>query len=73
MLELNGGWHDREQVDGATDANSGGSWLLLSPGVTVSGHNWSAYASWGYPIDDELNGDQDKIGSRFLVGVQFMN
>ena len=73
VLELNGGQRDREQVDGVTDANSGGSWLLLSPGFTVTGHDWSVYASWGYPIDDTLNGNQDDLGNRFLVGVQFMH
>jgi len=72
VLELNGGWRDREEVAGLTDANSGGSWLFISPGVSISGPRWSVYASFGYPIDDELHGDQDDLGSRVLVGVQFL-
>jgi hypothetical protein len=71
-LELNGGWHDREHISGeGTDPNSGGSWLYLSPGVTVTGHKWSAYASWAYPIDKSINGTQDDLGSRILVGFSY--
>lgn len=73
VLELNGGWRAREKVDGDVDPNSGGSWLYLSPGVTVTGHSWTAYASWGYPIDKSINGVQDKLDSRFLVGVQYQH
>ena len=52
VLELNGGWRDREEVSGVTDANSGGSWLFVSPGINVTGHNWSLYASLGVPLDE---------------------
>jgi hypothetical protein len=72
VLELNGGWRDREEANGVTEANSGGTWLFVSPGLNISGNRWSVYASWGYPIDDELNGNQDDLASRILVGFQFL-
>lgn len=72
VVELNGGWRDREETGGVEEANSGGSWLFVSPGVNVSGRSWSVYASLGLPVDDELNGDQDDLGTRFLVGFQFL-
>jgi len=71
VVEVNGGWRDREETDGLEEANSGGSWLFVSPGVNVSGRAWSVYASLGLPVDDELHGDQDDLGTRFLVGFQF--
>jgi hypothetical protein len=71
VVELNGGWRAREKVSGVVDPNSGGSWLLVSPGVTVSGRTWSVYASLGVPIDESLHGNQDDLGYRFLVGMQF--
>lgn len=73
VLELNGGWRDREEVDGAADANSGGSWLYVSPGVNVTGHRWSIYASLGLPVDKSLNGNQDDLGYRFLLGMQYLH
>jgi hypothetical protein len=71
VAELTGGWRDRLDEAGVAEANSGGSWLFFSPGITVNGKYWSAYASWSIPLDGELHGDQDDLGDRVLVGFQF--
>jgi hypothetical protein len=72
VLEINGGWRDREEIDDVTNGNSGGSWSFLSPGLNVTGDNWSVYTSFGFGVDDELHGDQDELGYRFLLGFQFL-
>lgn len=59
FLELNGEWREREVVDGATDGNSGGALLWLSPGarLTIAGRV-TLGVSVGLPIAEDLNGDQ---------------
>lgn len=71
-LKLNGEWRDNLEAADMMEANSGGHWLHLSPGVSASGDTWSAFATVGFPIIDDPNGNQDSRDYRFLVGFQFM-
>ena len=72
VLELNGLHRDKQKADGETNTNSGGDWLLVAPGITVSGKHWGGYANLGIPLVNEPNGDQDKQDYRFLVGVRYL-
>jgi len=70
VLELNGEWRGRDKVAGATEENSGGSLLYLSPGVRMSvGGRWSAYLSMGIPVFENVNGVQHETRLRAILGI----
>jgi hypothetical protein len=72
MLELNGQWHGRIALDGATDPNSGGVQLFVAPGLRVT---WSSglcwFASLGLPLAQNLNGVQSETSYRASTGIGF--
>lgn len=70
MVELNGESRDKETIAGESEENSGGTLLLLSPGLRVSalGH-WGAFASVGIPLLQDLNGIQTDVKYRVVAGV----
>ncbi len=69
VLELNGEWHDRQTIAGVKDADSGGNVVYLSPGLRLAYDKWSAFASVGIPISNQVNGVQAEPGWRLLTGV----
>ena len=69
ILELNGEWHQRQDIAGEIDANSGGHTLYLAPGLRLSMDKWSAFASLGIPVVDNLNGVQAEPDWRLVAGV----
>ena len=71
VLEVNGEWHDYERVGAIRELNSGGTVILLSPGLRVSRGPLSAFASVGIPIVNEMNGVQSKTQYRVLTGLAF--
>jgi hypothetical protein len=71
VLELNGLWRDKQTIGPETDPNSGGNWVEVTPGVTLSGSSWGAFANFGIPIVNDPNGDQDKHGYRFMLGFRY--
>jgi hypothetical protein len=71
VLELNGLWRDKQVIGSETDPNSGGKWLELTPGITLSGKSWSTFANAGFPLVNDPNGDQDKHDFRVLLGVRY--
>jgi hypothetical protein len=72
ILELNGEWRDSVESSGAKNKNSGGHWLMLSPGVSFGSDRWTAFAMVGLPIIDDPEGLQDKRDWRALVGFQYL-
>lgn len=72
LLELNGQWHEKQELGGVSDANSGGMQLFLSPGVRVS---WSDHLNWfvsvGLPLVQDLDGVQSETSFRASTGVGF--
>jgi hypothetical protein len=72
ILELNGEWRDSVESSGAKDKNSGGHWLMLSPGVSFGSERWSAFAMVGLPVVDNPEGLQDKRDWRALIGLQYL-
>jgi Putative MetA-pathway of phenol degradation len=69
VLELNGEWHGQQVIDGAKDPNSGGNVVYLSPGLRYSLDRWSAFASIGIPIVNQVYGIQAEPDWRLLTGV----
>lgn len=70
VLELNGDWRDRVESGGVDEKNTGGNVIYLSPGVRagfVGG--WSAYASIGVPVVENLNGQQSEPEYRVIAGI----
>jgi hypothetical protein len=72
MVELNGQWHEKMELSGATDPNSGGMQLFLAPGVRVS---WSQHLNWflsvGVPLVQNLDGVQSETSFRASTGIGF--
>lgn len=69
-LEVNGEWRDRETHDGEKEENSGGTLVYLAPGARVWFlTHWSALASIGVPVVQELEGIQHETDLRFLFGL----
>ena len=60
MLELNGEWHDFEDIAGVTRPELRRHVLLLSPGLRIARGAFSGFASFGIPIVNEMNGLQSK-------------
>lgn len=69
IVELNGEWHDNQETAGERDGNSGGHTLYVSPGLRLSQDKWSAFASVGIPIVNDMNGIQSEADWRLVTGV----
>jgi hypothetical protein len=70
VLELNGLSRDKQDIGSETNTNSGGNWVELTPGITLSSTGWSVFANAGFPIVNDPNGDQDEHDYRFLLGFR---
>jgi len=69
-LEANGEWRQKQTVSGTSDPNSGGTVMLLSPGVRINVYDrYSAFVSAGIPVIQELNGTQHETRYRFVAGI----
>ena len=66
VLEMNGEWRDRIEIDNETEQNSGGNVVYLSPGVSLITHGWVASVLAGWPIIDDLHGEQSDPEFRFV-------
>ena len=66
VLEMNGEWRDRIEIDNETESNSGGNVVYVSPGLTFTKHGWVASALAGWPIVDDLHGEQSDPEFRFV-------
>ena len=69
VLELNGEWQAKQTISGETDPNSGGNVVYLSPGMRIASNRWSAFATIGIPIINDLNGLQSEPTYRLFGGV----
>jgi hypothetical protein len=69
ILELNGEYHQKQVVAGVVDPNSGGNVVYLSPGIRGTYGQFSAFASVGIPIVNEMNGLQSEPEYRVVVGA----
>lgn len=72
VLEANGEWRAKEEVDNDKDGNSGGNVVYLSPGIRLSGKsNWSLFGSVGLPVIKNFNGDQTEPDYRIIGGLAY--
>lgn len=69
VLELNGEWSDKQKTAGIIDDQSGGSVILISPGLRLSQGPWSGFVSVGVPVARDLNGTQAEPDWRIRTGV----
>jgi hypothetical protein len=69
VLELNGEWQAKQTISDETDPNSGGNVVYLSPGMRIASNRWSAFATVGIPIINDLNGLQSEPTYRLFGGV----
>lgn len=69
VLELNGEWDDRQEINGVRSIHSGGTALFISPGIRVAEGNWTAFASAGIPVLTDFNGIQAEPDWRLTMGV----
>ena len=72
VLELNGEWQDKQEVNGEREPNSGTHTVYISPGIRYSGgKNWNTALSVGAPIVTDHNGFQTdpdyRITYRFVA------
>ena len=70
ILEANGEWIEKQEISGVKDENSGGNTVFVSPGMRFTYDNkWSGYVSVGLPAIQDLNGIQNDLTIRTIVGV----
>ena len=73
VLELNGFWQEKVELDGLKDDNHGGFNLFVSPGVKL-GINENIYSSLsvGLPLIGDLNGLQPNTNLTLLGSINFV-
>ena len=70
ILEVNGEWREKQKIDGRRDENSCGNTISLSPGIRVFwSRNWSGYLSAGFPVVQDLNGEQTDTEISAIAGI----
>lgn len=70
VLELNGEWYGKEQENGASDRNSGGTQYFLSPGLRYTGdQNWSGHVSVGVPVRNDLRQGHPDADYKITAGI----
>ncbi|MEW6585999.1 MAG: transporter [Nitrospirota bacterium] len=68
--ELNGVWAAKEEINGRKDPDSGGNFILFSPGIRVGlGKSVMLFGSYSVPMIEDLNGIQNEIDYRIVFGV----
>lgn len=69
IFELNGETRHKNKISGATEDNSGGITVFLSPGIRVSLGVFSSFLSYGIPVVEDQNGKQTDIDKRIVAGI----
>jgi len=71
-VEINGEWRDYVTTSGERQGHSGGNLVYLAPSIRFgSSKGWTAYASLGVPVAENLNGIQSDPKFRLFAGVSF--
>ena len=72
-LELNGLTTKRNELNGRSLENTGGTTLLLSPGIQyIGGRKWLVEGSIQFPVIDELNGMQLETDIIASLGLRIL-
>ena len=68
VLELSSERHEMQKIAGVQDINSGGTTVLLSPGIRVSSTARFRFVI-GLPVVNQVNGLQSKTEYRVISGL----
>jgi len=70
IIEANGLWRQKEEINGEKDPNSGGDVFYISPGTRLTlSKNFSAYLTVGLPLWQDMNGNQNEVNYRVAGGL----
>ena len=69
VLEVNGEWRDKTEVDGASDKNTGGNVVFGTAGVRWGYGDWSTHLAFAAPIYEDFNGTQSEPEWRLSTGI----
>jgi len=61
MVEFNGTYVEKNKMHGVIDPNSGGNSIFVTPSIWLSSKRWIIQWGIGFPIIQDLNGEQTKI------------
>ncbi len=70
VLELNAINQDKNTVNGADDNNSGGTRILLAPGLQYVTRRWIAETAVQFPVSQNLNGTALELDTIARAGVR---
>ena len=76
FVELAGEWEGRQVVDGEIEADSGGAWAWVAPGVRFNAASgWSAAAAVAVPVwqDIRASASRQSLPADAIVGPGFLN
>ncbi len=71
LLELNGEFTDRAELNGNSLANSGGTEWFISPGLFWTTRNFAIKTGIQIPVASDPNGSQEKIDYRFKASFEW--
>lgn len=71
VIEANLIHQQKNHVNGRSDADSGGAWLFLTPGIQYVTRRWIGEAAVQVPVVQDLNGDALKNEYVARVSVRF--
>ncbi|MHB1142329.1 MAG: transporter [Sulfuricaulis sp.] len=71
LLELNGEYGKRAELNGAELSNTGGTEWFLSPGIFWTKRNFAVKAGVQIPIANDLNGNQEKTDYRAKLVLEW--
>jgi len=69
VIELNGETRRKNKISGISEDHSGGTMLLIAPGLRVSSGNIGGFISIGLPIVENMNGQQTDLNVRIVAGL----
>ncbi len=61
MIEFDGTYVEKNKIYGVIDPNSGGNSIFVTPSIWLSSKRWIIQWGIGFPIVQDLNGEQYKI------------
>ena len=71
LLELNGEYADRAELDGTSAVNTGGTEWFVSPGIFWTKRNFAIKAGVQIPIVSNPNGAQDESDVRASITFEW--
>jgi hypothetical protein len=70
FVELAGEWEGRQTIDGEVEAQSGGAWAWVAPGVRYNAASgWSAAAAIALPVWQDIRASHPDNRFRLMVSL----